>query len=91
MVNSIWEKALGPKHPHAVTSLVNYAAPLRQTVRADEAPRMEARTKTICGVGLPVRAAFRLPLTVRFENIATRRMKNERRLPQTVRLAGRSP
>jgi hypothetical protein len=40
---------------------------------------------------LPVRAAFRLPLTVRFENIATRRMKNERRLPQTVRLAGRSP
>jgi hypothetical protein len=40
---------------------------------------------------LPVRTAFLLPLTVRFENIATRRMKNERRLPQTVRLAGRSP
>ena len=91
MVNSIWGKTLGPKHPHVATSLKNYAAPLRQTARADDAARMEARTNAICGVGLPARAAFLLPLTVRFENIATRRMKNERRLPQTVRLAGRSP
>ncbi len=41
------EKALGPEHPHVATSLENYAALLRQTARADEAERMEARAKAI--------------------------------------------
>jgi hypothetical protein len=91
LVNSIWEKALVPKHPHVATSLETYAALPRQTARADKAAKMEARAKAIHGVRLPVGVAFLLLLTVRFENIATRRMKNERRLPQTARLAGRSP
>ncbi len=44
---AIVEKALGPEHPHVATSLENYAALLRQTARADEAERMEARAKAI--------------------------------------------
>ena len=40
-------KALGPEHPLVVQSLENYAALLRQTARADEAERMEARAKAI--------------------------------------------
>ncbi len=42
-----WEKALGPEHPHVAAGLENYAALLRQTARADEAERMEARAKAI--------------------------------------------
>ncbi len=44
---AIREKALGPEHPHVAQSLENYAALLRQTARADEAERMEARAKVI--------------------------------------------
>ncbi len=44
---AIVEKALGPEHPHVATSLENYSALLRQTARADEAERMEARAKAI--------------------------------------------
>ncbi len=44
---AIYEKALGPEHPHVAQSLENYAALLRQTARADEAERMEARAKAI--------------------------------------------
>ncbi len=44
---AIREKALGPEHPHVAQSLENYAALLRQTARADEAERMEARAKAI--------------------------------------------
>ncbi len=42
-----YEKVLGPEHPTVATSLENYAALLRQTARADEAERMEARAKAI--------------------------------------------
>ncbi len=44
---AIREKALGPEHPDVAQSLESYAALLRQTARADEAARMEARTKAI--------------------------------------------
>ncbi len=44
---AIWENALGPEHPDVATSLENYAALLRETARADEAERMEARAKAI--------------------------------------------
>ncbi len=44
---AIREKALGPEHPDVAQSLENYAALLRQTARADEAERMEARAKAI--------------------------------------------
>ncbi len=44
---AIDEKALGPEHPDVAASLENYAALLRQTARADEAERMEARAKAI--------------------------------------------
>ncbi len=44
---AIMEKALGPDHPDVATSLENYAALLRQTARADEAARVEARAKAI--------------------------------------------
>ncbi len=44
---AINEKALGPEHPDVAQSLENYAALLRQTARADEAERMEARAKAI--------------------------------------------
>ena len=44
---AILERALGPEHPHVAQSLENYAALLRQTARADEAERMEARAKAI--------------------------------------------
>ena len=40
-------KTLDPEHPDLATSLENYAALLRQTARADEAERMEARAKAI--------------------------------------------
>ncbi len=40
---AIREKALGPEHPHVAQTLENYAVLLRQTARADEAERMEAR------------------------------------------------
>jgi hypothetical protein len=45
---AIREKALGPEHPEVATNLENYAALLRQTARANEAERMEARAKAIC-------------------------------------------
>ncbi len=44
---AIFEKALGPEHPHVAMTLENYAALLRQTARANEAERMEARAKAI--------------------------------------------
>ena len=44
---AIYEKALGPEHPDVARSLENYAALLRETARADEAERMEARAKAI--------------------------------------------
>ncbi len=44
---AIREKALGPEHPDVATSLENYAALLRQTARADQAERMEARAKAM--------------------------------------------
>ncbi len=44
---AISEKALGPEHPDVAQSLENYAALLRQTARANEAERMEARAKAI--------------------------------------------
>ena len=44
---AIWEKALGPEHPHVATSLENYAALLRKTGRGNEAIRMKARAKAI--------------------------------------------
>ena len=44
---AIVEKALGPEHPNVAQGLENYAALLRQTARADEAERMEARAKAI--------------------------------------------
>ncbi len=44
---AIREKALGPEHPDVATSLENYAAILRQTARADQAERMEARAKAM--------------------------------------------
>ncbi len=44
---AIMEKVLGPEHPSVATSLENYAALLRQTARADEAARMEARAQAI--------------------------------------------
>ncbi len=43
----IYEKALGPDHPHVATSLENYAALLRKTGRADEATEIEGRAKAI--------------------------------------------
>ena len=43
----IFEKAPGPEHPDLAQSLENYAALLRQTARANEAARMEARAKAI--------------------------------------------
>ncbi len=44
---AIREKALGPEHPHVAESLENYAALLRQTARANEAEKLEARAKAI--------------------------------------------
>ncbi len=44
---AIWEKALGPEHPHVATSLENYAAVLRKTGRTTEAANLEARAKAI--------------------------------------------
>ena len=38
---AIWEKALGPEHPHVAASLENYAALLRKTGRGGEARKME--------------------------------------------------
>ena len=48
MVNKrIREEALGPEHAHVAAILESYAALLRQTARADEAEKMEARAKAI--------------------------------------------
>ena len=44
---AIWEKSLGSEHSHVATSLENYAALLRQTARADQAEKLEARAKAI--------------------------------------------
>ncbi len=44
---AIFEKALGPEHPHVATTLENYAALLRETEREDKAEEMEARAKAI--------------------------------------------
>ena len=44
---AIVEKALGPEHPDVAQILENYAALLRETGRADEAERMDARAKVI--------------------------------------------
>ncbi len=44
---AIWEKALGPEHPHVATSLENYAALLRKTGRGNEAAKLKARAKAI--------------------------------------------
>ncbi len=44
---TILERALGPEHPNVPKVLVNYAALLRETGRADEAAEMEARAKAI--------------------------------------------
>ncbi len=44
---AIWEKALGPEHPDVATSLENYAALLRETARANEAEKLEARAEAI--------------------------------------------
>ncbi len=44
---AIIEKALGPEHPHLAKTLDNFAALLRQTARANEAGRMEARANAI--------------------------------------------
>jgi hypothetical protein len=44
---TIREKTLNPEHPDLATSFENYAALLRETARADEAVRLEARAKAI--------------------------------------------
>ncbi len=44
---AIYEKALGPEHPHVAISLVIYAALLRETGRGAEAAKLEARAKAI--------------------------------------------
>jgi tetratricopeptide (TPR) repeat protein len=44
---AIWEKALGPEHPHVATSLENYAALLWKLGRKKEAKRMEVRAKAV--------------------------------------------
>ncbi len=44
---AIYEKALGPEHPHVATSLENYAALLRNTERTTEATKMQAHAKAI--------------------------------------------
>ncbi len=44
---AIYEKALGPEHPHVAAALENYAALLRKTRRHTEARKMEARAKAI--------------------------------------------
>ncbi len=42
-----YAEADGPEHPHVATSLEGYAALLRQTERANESEKMEARAKAI--------------------------------------------
>ncbi len=44
---AILETALGPEHPNVAQGLENYAALLRETGRAAEADKMEARAKAI--------------------------------------------
>jgi tetratricopeptide (TPR) repeat protein len=44
---AIWEKALGPEHPHLATGLENYAVLLRAIGRQEEAATMEARAQAI--------------------------------------------
>jgi tetratricopeptide (TPR) repeat protein len=43
----IWEKALGPDHPHIATVLENMAGFYRKIDRADDAKRLEERVKRI--------------------------------------------
>ena len=42
---AIFEKVLGPEHPHVATALENYSALLRMTGRVGEAVRMERRAE----------------------------------------------
>ena len=42
-----YDEADGLEHPHVATGLESYAALLRQTERADESEKMEARAKAI--------------------------------------------
>ena len=42
-----YRSGLGPDHPDVAQGLENYAALLRETDRADEAAKMEARAKAI--------------------------------------------
>ncbi len=44
---AIYEKALGPEHPHEAKLLEYYADVLRETGRDDQAARMEVRAKAI--------------------------------------------
>jgi hypothetical protein len=43
----IWEKTLGPKHPHIAIALENYAKLLRELKRAKEAAPLEEWAKAI--------------------------------------------
>jgi tetratricopeptide (TPR) repeat protein len=43
----IWERILGPEHPHVAVSLEKYASLLREAGRNPEAARLEARAKVI--------------------------------------------
>ena len=44
---AIWEKVLGPRHPHVAESLEKYASLLRESRRDTEAAKVEARAKAI--------------------------------------------
>lgn len=44
---AIWERILGPEHPHVAASLETYASLLRETGRNTGAERLEARAKEI--------------------------------------------
>lgn len=44
---AIWEKVLGPRHPHVAKSLEKYASLLRESRRDAEAAKLEARAKAI--------------------------------------------
>ncbi len=44
---AIWERILGPEHPHVAASLETYASLLRETGRNTGADMLEARAKEI--------------------------------------------
>ena len=44
---AILEKALGPEHPNVATSLLNYAALLRETGRTEDAEKLETHAQAI--------------------------------------------